>query len=54
MELTTTTCDCCNADTHHIRLPIELVSMEDGELSLHLDSDELMDLYQECKRVVCQ
>lgn len=54
MNLTTTTCECCDADIHNVTIPSELITFNGEEFVLHLDADELTQLYFELKQVQCQ
>ena len=54
MNLTTTNCECCNDAIHNITIPSELITFNGEEFVLHLDSEELSQLYFELKQYQCQ
>ena len=54
MNLETTSCDCCEEQTHHLSLPLENITYDGQDLELHITDDELNQLYMLLKEVQCQ
>ena len=54
MQIEKYDCDCCGETTHSLTIPSELVEFDGENFSLNLADDDLMDLYQTCKQLICQ
>ena len=56
MNTTFTDCDCCNSVTAHIAFDTEFLTanLENNELVVHLDEEEITELYLQLKSHVCR
>ena len=49
MNVTATTCDCCEDVTYHIPFSINDLTITEGLVTAHLTEDEMLDLYFQLK-----
>ena len=52
MQVTATTCDCCDDVTYHIPFQISDLSTFGDEIIAHLTSEEMTSLYLELKEYI--
>ena len=53
MDVTTTTCDCCDDKTYHIPFTKDMLSVWEDKVIAHLTEDEMIDLYFQLKEFKC-
>ena len=52
MIINTTTCDCCDEQTHHMTFTNDSITFDGDSFELHLTQDELQDLYLSAKEIL--
>ena len=50
--ITATYCECCDNTTYNIPLNIDNVSIVDGDVTVHLDQEEMFGVYLELKEYI--
>ena len=53
MIVTATTCECCDDVTYHLPFKFDDLSTWNGEVIVHLNEDEMTDLYFQLKEYKC-